>query len=348
MQGKIKTLAAADISLFCAQVALILKSGIPLYDGISALCESGADDESRAVFRQIDETVKATGSLYEALKDVKIFPGYMVNMIHIGEKSGKLEDVMESLSRYYDSEDKLKKSIKSAVLYPAILLVMMVVVIAVLVVKVLPIFDQVFRTLGTEASPSATIMNIGIIAGQVALILVLAVLVVVLAMFLYSRTKSGSVRFAGFSSRFFLTRKLSEKIAAGRFASATAMMLSSGYDMDQALELIPDIIDNPVVVQKVERCKELLGEGTSFADAVVRAGIFSGVYAKMIGIGFQTGALDTVMRKLAAIYEDEIDDTVSKMVSVIEPTIVAVLSVIIGIILLAVMLPLMGIMSSIG
>lgn len=344
-----KTITAGDTAIFCTQVALILKSGIPLYDGVPALCENVDDESTRAVFQKIDETVKETGSLYQGLKAAGVFPSYMVNMVNIGEKSGKLEDVMESLAAYYEREDKLKSSIRGAILYPLILIVMMAVVIGVLIVKVLPIFNQVFQELGSEMSATSTmVMNIGMAVGKYALILLGVVIVVLLVLFLYSKTKRGGQKFDGFFGRFFLTKKLSQKIASGRFASITAMMLSSGYDVDQTLDMIPDIITNKTVIDKVAECKKLTRQGETFATAIVKVGLFSGVYARMISVGFSTGSMDTVMKKLADIYEEEIDDSVNSMVSIIEPTMVAVLSIIIGAILLSVMLPLMGIMSSIG
>ena len=326
-----KRFSSEDVSLFCSQVALILKSAIPLADGIGAIKESVADDAAVKMIDALEKAVMQGIPFYEALRVCGRFPDYMVNMIEIGEKAGKLDQVMESLAKYYDREDQLKKSIRSAVLYPFVLVVMMSVVIAVLVIKVLPVFNEVFRDLGSSMSQTARVVldvsaNVGIA----------------------SRTPAGSRFFSNLCDRFGSKKGLAAKVASARFASVMAMMLSSGYSVDEALKLIPNIITNQTIRGKVARCGKLLEGGASFTAAIEEVGIFPGVYGRMVGIGNKTGNLDTVMQRMADLYEQEVDSSISRMVAVVEPVLVGILSVIIGAILLAVMLPLMGVMSSIG
>ncbi len=342
-------LSAQDTALFCSQVALVLKSGIPLHDGISAIYENLDNHKAKEIFNEINEKVERNGTLHKALEESGIFPDYMVNMVDIGERTGKLDDVMESLSLYYEREDSLKKRIKSAVLYPFILIMMMGIVIGVLVVQVLPIFNQVFENLGSQMSAVSTlVMDIGLTAAMVALVIIGILVLIIIGMFIYSKTKAGTNFFSRFFSKFPLTRKLAEKIASGRFASVISMMVSSGYNTEEAIELAPRIINNDRVNEKIGKCKKLIDGGSSFADALFKVQIFSGIYSRMVGIGFKTGAVDTVMKKLADIYDEEIDDSFNNVISIIEPTMVAVMCIVIGIILMSVMLPLMGVMSTIG
>lgn len=344
-----KTFSFGDISLFCAQLSMLLRSSIPAGDGVAAIAEDVEDQNAKRILIQMEDKLSAGAPLYEALRDSGAFPSYMVNMVEIGEKAGKLDDVLDALSRYYEREDALKKRVKSAVVYPFILVLMMAVVIAVLVVKVLPVFNQVFENLGSEVSGSAGfVMTAGVAIGKYAFLFILLLAVVLLVFYVVTRTKKGSVSVSHMLSRFVLTRKLSKKIAAARFASVFSMLLSSGYSTDEALELIPNILDNNKIVQKVKSCRALLQEGSSFVEAVEKTALFDGVYSRMVGIGSKTGNLDTVMKKLAGLYEEEIDASIDKTVSTIEPVLVGILSVVIGAILLSVMLPLMSIMSSIG
>ena len=192
------------------------------------------------------------------------------------------------------------------------------------------------------------VMTVGMAIGKYAFIVILALAVILLAGFLYAKTSHGSAVFSRLFSRFFLTRKLSAKIASSRFASVMSMMLSSGYSTDEALELVPGVLSNDLVAEKIAACRKELSEGVSFAEAVDKAELFPGVYGQMVSVGSKTGNLDSVMKKLAEVYDDEVDRSISRVVSVIEPTLVGILSVVIGAILLSVMLPLMGIMSSIG
>ncbi|MCL1964230.1 MAG: type II secretion system F family protein, partial [Firmicutes bacterium] len=178
-----------EVSMFCEQVALILKSGIPMYDGIEALCQNYHDTRYAGTFLIIDAAVKETGSLAEALERAGIFPPYMVHMVRIGEKSGKLDDVMAALGVYYLRESKVRLAVRGAIVYPAVLAVMMAVVIGVLVAQVLPIFDRVFRNLGTEMSASmTTVMNVGLVVGRAVLVLVALALAALLAGVVLSKT----------------------------------------------------------------------------------------------------------------------------------------------------------------
>ena len=151
-----------------------------------------------------------------------------------------------------------------------------------------------------------------------------------------------------FTIKFFATKDLREKIAVSRFASGMALTLKSGLDTDQSLDMIESLVGHPGLQAKIRQCRELTSEGMNFPDALAKSKIFTGIYAKMISIGFKSGVMDEVMAKAADQFDDEIQTRVSRMVSMIEPTLVAVLSIIIGLILLSVMLPLMGIMSNIG
>ena len=344
-----KTVTPQDAAIFCSQTAMVLQSGIPLHDGISAICEKTGNKASDEVFGTIETKIKETGSLYSALSEAGVFPAYMVNMVNIGERSGNLEETMRSLAEYYEREAALKKSVRSAIVYPAVLIVMIAIIIGVLVLRVLPVFNQVFDTLGTEIpAGSAAVLELGTAIAKWALALVLITAVTAIILYIYSRTAKGSVRLAKFTGRFFLTKKLSVKISSGRFASVIAMLLQSGYDIEEALEIIPGILSNQLVLERVQQCQSLMKEGKSFSQALAEIGLFTGVYAKLINIGFQTGNGDSAMQKVADMYSDEVDASVNSMVSSIEPAMVAVLSIIVGIILLSVMLPLMSIMSSIG
>lgn len=348
-QRKAKPLSPGDISLFCSQVVLLLRAGIPLQEGIGTISENIADEKGKELIHRIQAGVEQNGSLYLALNSTGAFPKYMVNMVNIGEKAGNLDNVMEALSLYYERDEKLRSSVRGALLYPFILVLMMAAVVSILVIKVLPVFNDVFLDMGSDISDTAAaVMRAGTTIGSWALALIALLSVFLLAALILYKTEKGYRWITGFLSNFPPTRQLSDKIALARFASAVSMLLSSGYDTEQALELVPGILTNKAVIEKVERCRALMSAGSSFTQAMGEANIFPGIYSGMVRIGSKTGSLDSVMRRLAELYSEDADESVSRAVSVIEPAMVGALSIIIGAILLSVMLPLMGIMSSIG
>lgn len=338
-----------EISAFCTQIAMVMKAGIPISEGVAIMLEDIKNPAGKEILERIHKQVELGSPLFTALEETDRFPKYVVDMCQIGEATGRLDDVMESLSAYYEREEAIAKNIKNAVTYPLIMIGMMVFVIAVLIVKVMPIFNEVFIQLGSEMTGfSRSVLNLGTSLGAYAFVFVGLIAVCAVAYFFLRSTESGRRTLQRWSASFFATKKLNAKIASGRFAAAMALMMASGMDTDQSLDMVFRLVDNEYVRNKITACKKFISEGFTFADALVRATIFSGVYARMVTVGFKTGSVDLVMRKLAERYEEEIDTQVGNIISILEPTLVAILSIIVGMILLSVMLPLMGIMSSIG
>ncbi|HWQ58125.1 MAG TPA: type II secretion system F family protein [Clostridia bacterium] len=336
---------AQELSAFCAELALVLRSGMFLPDGVAAMAKESGDP----VVTRLNIAVQGGSKLAPAMKESGVFPEYMVGMVELGEAAGKLEQVMDALSLYYEREHAVRNQIKSAVFYPMALVGIMIVVIAVLLIKVLPVFADVFADLGGAAGAvSPDIASFGTIAGALALALALMMLVFCAYLSLKLRSAAGYAALMRSLARLGFTRKLADKIAAGRFAFALSMLLESGYALDEALAKLPGIVENDRAAAQILSCRERMADGVSFAKAVEECGLFSGMYAHILGVGFRAGALESVTAKVAAIYEDEIDRSVARLVGIIEPALVALLCAIIGAILLGVMLPLMNIMAGIG
>lgn len=349
LKKKAKILSSRDISLFCSQVVLILKAGIPLADGVGAIEENVEDEGGKQLIRQLRHELEANGSFYTAVKNSGAFPDYMVNMVDVGEKAGKLDNVMEALSRYYEREDKLRHRIRNALLYPLILVMMMAAVISLLLIKVLPIFDTIFLNMGSDMlSASKSITRIGMLIGQYALGLILVLAAALIVLLVLSGTNSGAGNLLEAFSHFRPAKRLSQKIASARLASVLSLLLSSGYDISETFELSHRIFNNREMLQKIENIQKFMDSGVSLPTAMSQAGLFPGIYSGMIQLGTKTGNLDSVMKRLEDIYSEDADASIDRAVSVIEPAMVAALSVVIGGILLSVMLPLMGILSSIG
>ena len=343
--GNARSYSAQQLALLCAQIQLLLKAGVFLADGIASISEDSKD----GVLADVSKDVRDGISLAGALDRTGAFPRHMISMVEIGEKGGHLEVIMGSLSEYYEQEVFVRKQIKVAVFYPLLHACMMIAVIAVLSIVVLPIFSEVFAGLGGSASSqAAAVLQIGQIAGYISLALTVLIALTTLTLFLMMRSKRGYELLSSLLERFPPTRRLSEKIASGRFAFALSLLLSSGYDLDGALKLIPDAVGNSTVRRRIAVCRESIAKQCSLIEAIELSGLFSGVYVNLLNVGQRTGALDIVSRKIADIYAEEIDDALSGAIAVIEPVLVAVLCAVIGAILLSVMLPLMSIMTSIG
>ncbi|MCF0108836.1 MAG: type II secretion system F family protein [Erysipelotrichaceae bacterium] len=331
-----------ECTVFTEQLSMIIEAGIPLADGIRAIGEEVDDKEYQKVLFRISDDMNDHKSLSEALKNAGVFDQYMVSMVEVGEKSGYLDNVMKQLSLYYHRIDSTREKLKDAITYPMVLVVMMLVVIAMLCIKILPLFRTVLRNMGTDLSAFASgAMNMGSILAIVALV-ILGVLFVAVV-FLIWKSDNGII---GILDKFTLTRELAQKIAVSQFAFAMSLLLNSGYDTSQSLEMIPDMIGDEEIKKKVVGVKEKVDAGTSFSEALIGSKIFSGIYNRMLSIGFKAGKADETMAKISQEYENEVDTSIDRFLDIIEPTLVALLSLVVGIILLSVMLPLMSIMST--
>jgi type IV pilus assembly protein PilC len=336
-------LEAEELSILCEQIALILRSGLPLHDGIEALSENYGQTRLAGKMEALHRSVLDTGSLYQGIVEAGIFPQYMSEMTLIGERTGELDRVMEGLSLYYHREAKISRAIVSAVAYPLILVAIMATLIVVLIARVLPIFSDVFRSMGIDAASNPW-MSAGVSVGRVVLIVAGALIAVTLLSLLAMRLdRSG--RFRALVFRWIAPlRRTEEKISASRFSSVMAMMMHSGFPLVESLKLIGGVVTGKALTRKVEECRRAIEAGKSFPDAIEKLGLFEPLHMRMIRVGFQAGQTDVVMIRLAEIYEDEVDDAITHAVSIIEPTLVALMSVIIGAILLAIMLPLLSLM----
>lgn len=339
-------LSKPETAAFCSQMAMVLKSGFSAVEGISLLLADARNPEEEAILNVMYEEILNTGQCYPALKAAGVFPDYLLQMAEIGEETGTLDEVMEALSKHYEREEAISQQVKSALTYPLIMIGMMFLIIIILMTKVMPIFNQVFKQLGREMTGfSKGVLMLGSTISSYAAVLVGILAGIVLIIFYMTRTENGRKQRMKLCRHFRFFRELSDKISACRFAGGMYLTLKSGLNPERGLEFSEKLIADSCFREKVLSCKEKLEEGCDLGEAFQETGIFTGLYARMASIANKSGRLDEVMDKIARQYEEEIDAKLSSIIAVLEPTLVIVLSVIVGSILLSVMLPLLGIMA---
>ncbi len=342
-----KKISPAELSTFCGQVALILEAGLPLYDGMETLAGADSGSENAGIYQAASQKVTETGSLYEALKEDGRWPEYLVEMVGVGERSGQLESIMRGLEKYYAREDRIRSSVSNAVIYPMVLGVMLVVIVMILLWKVLPVFRRVLDSMGIGLNATgSTLMKVGSAVGWIVMGLVALTIILGIVLLILMRTDKREKVLNFITSRFPSIASLSKKLAASRIAGVLSMMLSSGFPVDEALEMTENVINDPTAAEKVHGIRSSLGEGKTLADAISDADIFSDLHDRMIKMGTATGREDQVLGKLAELYEEQVEDDITRLISIIEPTLVATLAIVIGAVLLSVMLPMAGILSS--
>ena len=220
-----KPLSNNELSMFCGQMSMILHSGISSTEGLSLMAED-SPEQGKELLESLISNMEETGIFHQSIRDTKVFPEYMCNMIQIGEESGRLDEVMSALSEHYEQQETISRSIKNAITYPFIMITMMLAVILVLIVKVMPVFNQVYEQLGTGLTGvSKNILNLGILMNRYAFVLVLLAGVLAGCFLYFTFTEKGRNQFFRFSSKLPFTQKFSEEIAVSRFASGMYLAL---------------------------------------------------------------------------------------------------------------------------
>lgn len=347
----IKKLSSSELSYFCTQVAMILKSGMLIFDGIDWMYNDIEEGNVKNVLGILRGELSNKVPLYVAMENSKCFPPYIINMSQIGSVTGRLEDVMSSLSEFYNRESFIKSKIRNSIFYPAMLFIMMSFVIILLVTKIFPIFEDMFEELGGQMSNASSFMmsfSSGIMTGRFVLILIIAFISVISLLYIISKTKKGKAVLQRFLSNFILTKSIIKKITAYRFTSGMSLLLSSGMNVESSIDMLLDITEDTELKSKIEQCSRSISSGEEFLESVSKLSLFSSMHLQMLNMGQRTGEMDIVMKKLTDLYENEAEQAISRAVSLIEPVTVGILCVVIGFILISVMLPLMSIMSSIG
>lgn len=273
MKGKQATYL--EIASLCRELALLLHAGVRAGDGLALLAEEEPEAQRRKQLEEMARQVDDGASLGEALAGQGLFPAYVTGLVTVGERSGRTEEALNALSVYYEQRDQLDRQVRSALLYPSVLLVLMLVVIVVLLAKVLPVFDQVYASLGGELTGVAGgLLTLGraLDAAMPVLCAVLGVVVIFLAVF--SLSGGFRERLLTFWQRRFGDRGVSRRLNDARFAQAMAMGLQSGLPMEEALELAAGLLSQtPAAAERCRSCKAQLQQGEELSGAMRESGV---------------------------------------------------------------------------
>lgn len=345
-----KVFDASYISAFCMEMYLIIRAGIPFSEGVGLLRDDEPDSNRRTILDQLHQRLELGEPVAASMRAAGGFPVYVVEMVEIGQRTGHLERVFHALAGYYERMETLQKGLRNALTYPAVLMSMMLVVVLVLLVKVLPIFQEVFHQLGAELSPAAKVlMAVGQFLGRYGLVFLAVLLIGLAAGAILLRNEARKEAFATWLRIKSEKWEISRLIASSRLADALVLTLSSGMDIDDSLDMAMHLVPNASVQEKITQCKrEMLLENKSFAEASLASGLFAPLYCRMMAVGFRAGSIDSVMEEVARRCAEAVDDKLESMLNRIEPTMVIIMSLLVGLILLSVMLPLMSIMTAIG
>lgn len=335
-----------ELFQFCEQFSIILRSGMSAIEGLAIINDDSQTERGKEILTFLYKDMEESGSLAHAMEQSGAFPASAAAYVRTGEETGCLDEVMKGLSAFYAKEIQITDQIQSAVAYPLVMLGMMTAVIVILLVKVLPVFRQVFRQLGLEMSGiSGALLGIGeTLSHYSTAFLVLLAAMIGFILFLVLHPK-GQELIRKIVCRFPGTKEIPVNLDYSRLCQCISLGIRSGLSPELCVELAGAVVTQTEIREKLASIQKQLAEGYGFTEAITESGLFKAMELRLISLGFQAGASDEVMEKLAEQYEEKSTDSVSHIVSILEPTIVIVLSILVGLVLLSVMMPLLGLLS---
>ncbi len=340
--GKGKKIKPLDIAFFSRQMATMMKAGVPLLQSFDIISEGAENPNMRSLVDSLKQEVSAGNSFATALRQKpEYFDDLFCNLVDAGEQAGALESLLDRVATYKEKTEKLKAKIKKAMTYPAAVMVVAMIVSGILLIKVVPQFQSVFAGFGAEL-PAFTLMVIWL--SEVMQRWWLAVLGLLIGgAFMFKRTYKKSQKFRDGVDRFLLKipiiGPLIFKSSVARYARTLATTFAAGVPLVEALDSVAGATGNVVFRNAVQKIKQDVSTGMQLNFSMRSTGVFPSLAIQMTAIGEESGALDSMLDKVATYYEDEVDNMVDSLTSLMEPMIMAVLGVIVGGLVIAMYLP---------
>jgi type IV pilus assembly protein PilC len=339
-----------DLVIFTRQFATMIDAGLPLVQCLQILAEQTENKNLAKVLFNVKGRVESGSTFADALRQhPRVFNELYVNLVAAGEVGGILDTILNRLGGYIEKAEKLKRQVKGALTYPIAVLIVAAIVVTVLLVKVIPTFKDMFAAFGHGSLPAPTqfviTMSEGFIKHLFAIFFVTALIATGFVMLM--RTEGGKMGKDKLLLRLPLFGMLLRKVAVARFCRTLSTLLSSGVSILDALDIVAKTAGNRVVRDAIYLVRQKISEGKDMATPLMDTKVFPPMVVQMIGVGEQTGAMDTMLGKIADFYEEEVDVTVAALTSLMEPMIMVFLGTIVGGLIISMYLPIFTIADSI-
>ena len=330
-----------NVVVFARIFSTMISAGLPLIQCLNLLAEQEGNKSFAKIIYAIKEDIEGGSTLYDALKKYpNVFDDLFISLVAAGESGGILDVVLQRLSVYMEKALNLKRKVKSAMTYPIAVVVIAVVVVAVLLVKVIPTFKAMFEGAGgTLPLPTQFVIAVSEFTQDYILFMVAGVVVFILALRQFYKTKKGRYIIDGLILRSPVFGPLMRKVAVAKFSRTLSTMLTAGVPILEGLSIVSKVAGNVIIENALLKTRQSISEGKSIAEPLQESGIFPSMVVQMIAVGEATGALDTMLTKIADFYDDEVDAAVSALTALLEPIMMAFLGIVVGGMLIAMYLP---------
>ena len=335
---------AKDMAVFCRQFVSILRAGVSVASVLAMLGQQTSNKKLRAAIREMQADVEKGESLATSMRrHPKIFPAILVNMVSAGEASGNLEESFRQMELYFERSKRTKSKVTSAMIYPCVLIVVMIVVLIVMMTKIIPNFLKTFEDMDAELPK----LTRGVMAvcewfeswWWVPLLVLVALIV---GGVLFHRTNKGRHFFGWLARKTPVVGNLTVKTACATFCRTMEVLIGSGLTLTDSMDLAASNMGNIYYLEAIRDARALVAEGTPLRESLVRTGIFPPMVSNLVGVGEETGDLQSMMGKVADYYDEEVEEATKKLLNLMEPAIIIFMAVFVVIIVLAIYLPMIN------
>ncbi|MGN0391115.1 MAG: type II secretion system F family protein [Wujia sp.] len=343
-KGRGKKVKNKDLAVFCKQFSSVLNAGVTIINALEMMSEQLENRTLQRALQDAQAYVQKGGTLADAFKiNPKVFPPIMVNMVAAGEMSGNLEVCFDRLTAHFESANALTSKIKSAVTYPIVILIVVIAVVCVLLVTVIPQFADMFNDLGSDL-PAMTkaLVSLSDFMREKWYILVIIVAVIVFGLRAFGKTEPGSLLYAKIGMKAPLFGNLTIKSAAATFSRTMSTLMASGISLIDAVEQVAKMINNRIIREALLDAKVQVSKGVPLSKPLRDCGIFPPMLSQMTRIGEETGNIEDMMDKVADYYEMEVNDATAALTSALEPLIIIIMGVVVGVIVMAIYGPMLS------
>lgn len=341
---------AKDFAIFCRQFSVILNSGLTLIEAMLILTQQTKKKKFKEILKNIQEELQKGKMFSNTLKEYRdTFPEFFINMIQVGEASGTLDEVLNRLAENYEKEYKMRKKIKAASMYPVMVVFVAVAVVTLLMVKVVPMFSEMLGEMGGEVPflTKLVVMVSDFLINHLGLMF-LGGFFGVIGLIYYYKTERGRYVFDDLKLKTPIIKNLFIKIVTAKFANSMGMLLKSGIPIIQTVDIISNLIGNRVLEERFKVCQEDIKGGRGISTSLRKIEIFPPLLFHMITVGEKTGELDDMLMRTSVFFEEEVEEAIEQMITLIEPLLIIGLGGVVAVIILAVMLPMVEILQNIG
>ena len=343
-----KKVKVRDLSIFCKQFQSILHAGVTVIQALQMMTDQTENKYLRKALNDVRILVEKGENLADAMREQDdIFPPILVNMVEAGEASGSLETSFERMSTHFEKSAKTAGMVRQAMIYPCVLLVVIIAVVAIMLIKIIPGFEETFADAGTEL-PAITKVVMAISRALIHWwpIVVAVVVAAVVAIRIFIKTESGAIFFGRFTLKIPLVGDLVVKSASAQLARTLSTLMSSGIPLVNAIEIVTKIMSNRIIQKVLEETKKDVERGIPLSQPIEASGVFPPLLYNMAHIGEETGNIEEMLNHAADFYEEEVEEATKAVTAVMEPAIIIVMAAVVVPIMLAIMMPMMAIYSA--